>query len=236
MKVGEQTIPSYLYDVLDERRLVAHLVARHAAAGVILVGSRADGVGRPGSDWDVYALRASGPANAVVPAPERFEGELLDVGMVALPVADEAVLAIFGPNLQQARVLLDTADGAAARIVAVARAAYARGRGLSVREKRLRRHELARNVSRMRARIAEPGAFFEAASFVFYVAHRAWFEVRHDRWSQSVHRALPEIRARDPEFHRWLEQLWGCGEPASRLVAAEAILAHLFGETELEED
>ncbi len=223
--------------MLSEVRIVAHLVAEHGAAAIILVGSRADGQGRPGSDWDVYVLRdAAGPAHAVVPAPEELEGELLDVGLVALPVADEAILAIFGPTLQQARVLLDTADGAAARIVAVAQAAYGRGRGLSAREKRLRRHELARNVARMRARVDQPGAFFEAASFVFYLAHRTWFEVRHDRWSQSVHRALPEIRERDPEFHRWLEQLWSAGDPEGCLVAAEAILAHLFGETALEED
>jgi hypothetical protein len=142
-----------------------------------------------------------------------FEGELLDLGLTALPVADDAVLALFGPNLQQARVLLDTPEGAAARVVAVAQAAYTRGRGLTADEKRLRHHELARNVARMRARIDEPGAFFEAASFVFHLAHRAWYEVRHDRWSLSVHRALPEIRERDPAFHRRLEQLSARGGP-----------------------
>src|SRR5262245_26918481 len=115
---------------MDERRLVEHLVARHAAAAVIVVGSRADGRARPGSDWDLYVLRPGG-AGAAVPEPDLFEGERLDVGVLGLPIADEAVLARFGPNLQQARVLLDTPDGAAARIVAVAQAAYARGRGLT---------------------------------------------------------------------------------------------------------
>ena len=126
-------------------------------------------------------------------------------------------------------MLLDTPDGAAARIVAVAQAAYARGRGLGARETRLRRHVLLRNVARMRARSDDPGAFLEAVGSVFHLAHRRWYEVLHDRWSQSVHRALPEIRAKDPEFYRWLETLSGPAAPEARVVAAEAILSHLFG-------
>jgi hypothetical protein len=115
-------------------------------------------------------------------------------------------------------------------MISVAQSRYARGRELTARERRLRHYELERNVARMRARADEPGAFFEAAAFVFYLAHRAWYEVLCDRWSQSVHRALPEILARDPQFHRRLEALWSAPDPEARIAAAEAILAHLFGD------
>ncbi|HXZ84037.1 MAG TPA: hypothetical protein VEI82_00990 [Myxococcota bacterium] len=50
----------------------------------------------------------------------------------------------------------------------------------------------------------------------------------HDRWSQSVHRALPEIERADPAFHRQLEALTGDSRAQARVEAARAILETLF--------
>jgi hypothetical protein len=168
-------------------------------------------------------------ARGPIPAPEVWDGELLDVGLVRLPVAPEAIPAVFGPNLERARVLLDDAAGTATRICAQARELYARGRGLSPAERRERRHAIARNLARMRARAGEPGPFFEALAYVFYLAHRCWYEVLHDRWSESVHRAMPEIRRADPEFHDLLLALIDAPSPAAKIAAAEAIDRRLFG-------
>src|SRR5262245_9312752 len=208
---------------VTESEIVAHLVARHRPAAIVVVGSRADGVARPGSDWDLYVLLPDGgeSGSGVTPAPEELGGESLDVGLVRLPIPDERILATFGPNLQQARVVLDDEEGRARSLCERAQRLYAAGRRLTSRERELRRHELLRNVSRMRARGDEPGAFFEAVTYVFYLAHRAWFEVLHDRWSLSVHRALPEIARKDLEFHECLVTLMGPGEPAARIAAAE---------------
>jgi hypothetical protein len=89
---------------------------------------------------------------------------------------------------------------------------------------------MERNLARMRARSDQLGAFFEALTFFFYLAHRSWFEVLHDRWSQSVHRALPEIERSDPEFHGLLETLAGDAPRDARIEAAAALFAILFGE------
>jgi hypothetical protein len=216
----------------SERDIVVFLRERHHPAAIIVVGSRADGLARPGCDWDLYLLldgRRPNPA-APVPAPSVFEGELLDVGLVQLPIPEDRILAVFGPNLQQARILLDDADGVAARLCQQAKQLYARGRKLSEAERSQRRHEMARNLGRMRARSDQLGAFFEALTYFFYLAHRSWFEVLHDRWSLSVHRALPEIERSDPEFHRLLETLAGDAPRDVRIDAAAAILAILFGE------
>ncbi len=217
--------------MLSEAELLAHLRRRFDPEAVILVGSRADGCERPGSDWDLYLLLrgAPAPAGAVIAAPERLRGELLDIGLVRLPVPADAVIELFGPNLQQARVLLEDTAGSAATICRVAGERYGRGRGLAPAEIRRREQELLRNLARMRARAAEPGPFFEALAFFFYAAHRAWYEVLHDRWSQSVHRAMPEIQANDPGFHTDLIALIEEPAPAARIAAAERLLAALFG-------
>jgi hypothetical protein len=218
--------------VPSERDVVAYLVEEHRPEAILLVGSRADGTARAGSDWDLYVLLPPAPAAArgPVPAPAALDGALLDVGLVRLPVAESEVLAVFGPNLQQSRVLLDNGEGVAARLCEAARARYAAGRGLSRSERDRRRHEMKRNLARMRARSEEAGPFFEALTYFFYTAHRNWFEVLHDRWSLSVHRAMPEIRERDPVFYRQLESLIGERDVERRLGAAAAICAALFPE------
>jgi hypothetical protein len=122
----------------SEREIVAFLRERHRPAAIVVVGSRADGLARPGCDWDLYLLLEGRP-DLVAPAgsPKR--------------------------------------SGASA-------------------------------------------------------AHRSWFEVLHDRWSQSVHRALPEIERSDPEFHGLLETLAGDAPRDARIEAAAALFAILFGE------
>jgi hypothetical protein len=216
--------------VATESAVVAHLRRKYDPAAIVLVGSRADGQARSGSDWDLYVILRGGQTGFAgpVPRPEELDGELLDVGLVYLPAARESVLEVFGPNLQQARVLLDDADGVARAICEVAQEAYRRGRGLSSEETEQRRHGLARNLARMRFRADEPGAFFEALAFFFYAAHRYWYEVLHDRWSQSVHRALPEIAERDPAFHADLLALIEERGPGARVAAAERLFGALF--------
>jgi hypothetical protein len=160
--------------------------------------------------------------------PETLDGELLDVALIRLPIPDSDVGLLFGPNLQHVRILRDNERRDAARICAAAQALYTRGRQLPREEIERRRHEMSRNIARMKARAAEPGAFFEALTYVFYTAHRWWYEVLHDRWSQSVHRAMGEIAREDPDFHGHLSTLIEGASPAARIEAAEAIFRALF--------
>jgi hypothetical protein len=214
----------------SERDVLEHLVARFSPAAVILVGSRADGVSRSRSDWDLYVLLREDGSHAagVTPAPEIFRGEHLDVGLARLPIPADGILALFGPNLQQARVLLDDEHASARKLCERAARLYAAGRKLTREERERREHELRRNVARMRARAGEPGAFLESVAFVFHLAHRSWYEILHDRWSLSVHRAMPEIAREDPQFHERLVTLAESPSPEARIAAAEAILERLF--------
>ena len=87
---------------------------------------------------------------------------------------------------------------------------------------------MSRTLARMKTRSDEPGPFFEALTYVFYISHRYWYEVLHDRWSVSVHRAMPEIAERDPQFHRHLQTLIDGPAPEARIRSAEAIFDALF--------
>jgi hypothetical protein len=216
--------------VASEDDIVRHLISKHRPQAIIAVGSRADGLARPGSDWDLYLLLSPDPSapRGPIPAPDSLDGELLDVALVRLPIAESEIAFLFGANLRNARILVDNERADAARLCEGAAALYARGRRLPPAEIERRRHELARNIARMQARADEPGPFFEAVAYVFYVAHRCWYEVLRDEWSFSVHRAMPEIERRDPAFHRRLVTLASSASPAERIDAADAIFRQLF--------
>jgi hypothetical protein len=217
-----------------EEDIADYLKGELAADAAILVGSRADGVARHDSDWDIYVLvdDRSGPRGPR-PEPRLLQGARLDVGVVHLPIGPEDVLTTFGPNLQQARILFDTTGGAAHRIIEWATSTYAKGRHLSKGEKGVKAHQVARSIATMISRQDQPGPFFEAASFVFYVSHRYWYEVIHHRYSQSVHRAMVEIQERDPEFHTNLIVLASPESVDAKITAAQYLYERLFGETQL---
>ena len=214
----------------SERDVIDHLVAKHDPEAIILVGSRPDGQARPGSDWDLYVLLPPDPSGirGPLPVPDILGGDLLDASLVRLPIDEKEIGAIFGPNLQHARVLLDNEQADAAAICERARKLYAAGRGLSPQEIEIRRHEMSRNLARMKARSDEPGPFFEALTYLFYFSHRYWYEVLHGRWSISVHRAMLEIADRDPQSYRHLQILIDGPAPDARISAAEAIFDARF--------
>ncbi len=214
----------------SERDVIDHLVAKHDPEAIILVGSRSDGQARAGSDWDLYILLPpdSSGIRGPVPAPDVLGGDLLDAALVRLPIDESQIGTIFGPNLQHAKILLDNKNADAAAICDYARGLYNAGRGLSPQEIEGRRHEMSRNLARMKTRSDEPGPFFEALTYVFYISHRYWYEVLHDRWSVSVHRAMPEIAERDPQFHRHLQTLIESPDPQERIRAADLIFDALF--------
>jgi len=215
----------------DERDIARYLRDELAADAAIIVGSRADGTARPGSDWDCYVLidDGSGPRGPRA-EPRTLGGASLDIGVAHLPVAKGDVLAIFGPNLEPARVLFDTKDGAAARLVETAAAVYAAGKHLTQAEISTRAHQLRRNIETMQARQDDPGPFFEALTFVFYVSHRHWYEVLHGRFSKSVHRAMPQIEREDPDFHQSLVVLTSAEPASAKLRAARDLYRRLFGD------
>ena len=215
---------------MTEQDVGTYLKREFAADAVIVVGSRADNVARDGSDWDCYVLIDDGTGPTVPrPEPRELEGAQLDIGVVHLPIGEADVLRVFGPNLQQAKVLFDTPANSARRIVDCAAVIYAAGKRLTDYEKAQRAHQMARNISTMRARSDQPGPFFEAMTFVFYISHRFWYEVLHGRYSQSVHRAMDEIQTRDPDFHARLMTLTSSESIDAKIAAAEYLHMRLFG-------
>ena len=213
-----------------EQRIVDYLRDQYEPEGIILVGSRADGVARDGSDWDLYVLQndSKGPT-APVSSPHVFGDQSLDVALTSLPIPEDRIIQVFGPNLQQARILYDTSDTAAS-IVAAAHRIYQQPRQLTADEIVRRRAQMRRNIETMEARSDEVGPFFESLTFLFYIAHRWWYEVKHARWSQSVHRAMPEIEKEDPEFYADLMTLASDADSKSKIAASRRIEFSLFGD------
>jgi hypothetical protein len=213
-----------------EAQIVDLLKRDFAADAAIVVGSRADGLAHDASDWDIYVLIDDGTGpRGPLPAPRRFDGIELDIGIVHLPVPEASILRVFGPNLQQARVLFDASEGQAGAVVHAAGRLYAQGCRLEPGEIEERRRRFARNLAAMKGRKDDAGAFFEAVAYAFYSAHRLWYELKGE-FSQSVHRAMKQIADVDPCFYSDLLVLASSAHADLSIAAAERIQRALFGD------
>ena len=192
---------------------------------VLLHGSRAVGTARPDSDWDVCAL-----VEGVSEPRWRTEqvGDVsLDLDVVPVAASDSLMTDLFGTSLRFAQVLVDSADGVGAALVA--RARYLHGQGRQVPGPTLVQQaaHAQRVAERMAASTSRPDLFFFHLSTFFGLAVRYWFD-RERRWPEPPYEALESIRAADPEYASLLSELAGDAAAAVKAKRAEEIAGRLL--------
>lgn len=191
---------------------------------VLLHGSRAVGRERPDSDWDVCVL----VEDVVEPAWRTHQvGDLsLDLDIVPVTMSDSAMTEHFGTSLRSARVLIDSADGVGAAVVARARRLHELGRRVPETTLVEQAAHAQRVVRRMAGSISRPDLFFFHLSTFFGLAVRYWFD-REERWPEPPYEALQSIEAADPAYASLLSELAGEGSAGAKTRAAEAVVPRL---------
>ncbi|MEK9156855.1 MAG: nucleotidyltransferase domain-containing protein [Patescibacteria group bacterium] len=207
-----------------EQKIIQHLCEKYHLLSIILHGSRARGMYKEQSDWDIYLL-VNEKMNV---SSELFEGQNLDVEAIVIPLDDDQILSAFSGRLRAAKILFDDEKNTGKNLLARAEEIYQRGFVLSEEKVADRRHFLLRRLERLRAYQDDPGVFFVHLGIFFNAALRYWFEVRQ-LWSEPVYASLPYILKHDPSFYVWLETLWDSRSAEEKIVAAEHIFTKLFG-------
>ena len=184
--------------------LVADLVRRHRCHTVVLYGSRARGAAGPESDYDVLAVRRSGPMTRDARV---WRGAMIDafvVGEVTLratPVAD--LIKIHDG------VVLEDKDGLGRRLLSRVRAAYARGpEALKPDEAEATRLWCVKMLKRIEAVAGEPGVSNYRRASILTELLPIYFQLRK-RWFLGPRPALRWLAENDPPlseaFHAALE-------------------------------
>jgi predicted nucleotidyltransferase len=198
---------------------------KYRPAAVVLHGSRAVGMSRPHSDWDIFLLFTDKPAVAV--GREAIAGEDVEWKAVRTPVAENAVLEAVGVELQFGQVLWEDASRAGTRLLEQAAAFFAKGIQLTEADKVRYKQYLLHKVAGMEDDIATPYMFLRHQYAFFLRACNWWFEV-HGQYPKPFYLAMPAIQERDAEYHDLLLQVSEPGSNEKRIAAARRLVSMLF--------
>jgi hypothetical protein len=192
---------------------------------VILHGSRAVGMHRPHSDWDLLLLFTEKPEVTI--NRETIAGEDVEWKAVRIPVAENAILGTVGVELQFGRVLWEDESQAGTQLLEQASAFFAMGIQISEADRAKYKQFLCHKLAGMEDDIATPYLFLRHQYVFFLRASNWWFELK-GQYPKPFYMAMPIIRERDPEYHALLLTVSAAGPNETKIAAAHRLVSRLF--------
>lgn len=204
--------------------IVEQLRREYRPVAVVLHGSRAIGMSRPRSDWDILLLFTEKPQLAM--NREEIAGEDVEWTAIRVPLADTEILKIVGTELQFGKVLWQESDSGS-RLLDQSAKLYAKGVRLSDAEKARYKQFLRHKVASMEDDAATPYMFLRHQYTFFLRASNWWFEINGE-YPKPFYIAMPSIYDRDRDYHDLLLTLCEAGSNESKIAAAHRIVTKLF--------
>jgi predicted nucleotidyltransferase len=207
-----------------EIRIAKYLEEKYHPEAIVLHGSRARGKGKENSDWDLDVFVTQPQEGGT----EIWEGQALDVDVIALPLSEEELIGKGMYNLRNGKILFDL-NGAGEEMVRRGTELFANGRNLTGQEIENRRIRLWRVLRRLQGNADSREIFFYHLGEFYSVIIRYWFELRN-RWSEPIYMAQEIISEEDPDFWNLINVLAGDDAISVKLKAAEDTYLSLFKE------
>jgi len=216
--------------MVTKEQIVTYLVTKYGAKGIVLYGSRADGLAKELSDWDLFVFTDK-PESEIQDYCEyhEFNGQQLEVSTYAIDCAKDAnfILKTSSHPIDKAVVLYDDLDGMVAETVARSTIYYSESRPPhNHRQHDLRLKILRKFLWKVKARPDQNEIVFFGTSQFFIYAVRYWFESR-GRWPLPIHKALSVIKEEDQPFAQLLETLCFEGNTQSRVDAMHGLYSKI---------
>jgi predicted nucleotidyltransferase len=180
---------------MNEKKITDYLVKKYQPLAIILHGSRASGHNRPNSDWDIYLL----VDQKLDLEDEVYQEQQLDLCQIMLPIKEEELIDTFGSTLHSAKILLDTKDKIARKLVEASQHFYAINREYSVNEIGNAKSYMRRVLLRLKDTQSNQELFFYHLGNFYQGVISYWFLARK-KWSKPIYQALEIISKEDPEY------------------------------------
>jgi hypothetical protein len=121
------------------------------------------------------------------------------------------------------RVLFDSAEGLAAKVIDRTKAAYQAGpKQLTAEQKSVKLMTLERLLARIEGTLSRPEVCFYHLGYFYELAIRYWFEFQGE-WSLPISEAMQAIKASDLRYHSLLSKIVLLDAPGRALAASQIL-------------
>lgn len=211
---------------METKELVEYLKKKYKPLAIVLHGSRARGKNRANSDWDIYLFVDK--KKKVV--DHMWNGQHLDIWPIQVPVSTEFFVDTFGPTLFNARVLFDTKDSLATKLVAEAQTFLSLGRKWTKSEYQNAKSYVERTLSRLEGTIEKPEVFFCHLGNFYQAAIQYYFQTQK-KFTKPIYEAVELIQKEDNKYYKDLQSLIGSESASAKVKTAKKIYKKLFEKT-----
>ncbi len=206
--------------------IIQKLRELYSPSAILLHGSRAVGMEREHSDWDIILIfdREVSSQNGRI----EIEGQDVEIKGYKAPTGDYAALDIFDVHLKFAKVLWEEGS-IGSGILEKAKAEYKKGPNLSDDELRKWKQFFEHKIAGMKDDIESPHMFFRHVGVLHNKAINLWYEIKQNQFSKPYYMAIPEIEERDRRYKELLDMLISNEiTNQEKIKAGEEIVKSLF--------
>ncbi len=206
-----------------KQEITDYLIQKYHPVAILLHGSRARGLSRSNSDWDLFVFV---DRDAKDDGPELWKGESLDIDVVKLPITKDSFFETFLGTLQKTEVLYEQ-QGAVQPVLQLAKEIYQAPYDLSDERRRNRKNYFHHLLLRLEGYVDQPELFFYYLAGFYENVFPYWYELK-GRWSQPLYVAWPQLQKEDPEYAELVRVLSSASSTKQKLDAAQQINQRLF--------
>lgn len=208
-----------------QNKITNFLREEYNPIAILLHGSRAVGMERTHSDWDIILIVDN---NKGKNGRIEIEGQDVELKFHTLPDEDFSVLNNFDINLQFAKVLWEEGS-IGTDLLEKAKAEYEKGPNLTKEEILKWKQFFEHKIAGMKDDVESPHMFFRHVGVLHNKAMNLWFEVKCNQFSKPYYMAIPEIAETDPKFKKLLDTLVSTNATnIEKITAGEEIIKKLF--------
>ena len=208
-----------------KQKIIDVLRQKYNPVAILLHGSRAVGMEREHSDWDVYMI-----FDHKIPRRsyrEEIAGEDVEWKSFLIPSEEESIMGVFDIYLQFAQVLWEK-DLVGTDIIQRAKLVYSKGPALTSEEVAGYKQYMAHKLLGMEDDIESPELFFRHLGVFANRSVNYWYEIKKNEFSKPLYMSIPDIEKRDPEYARFVKVLTSDKPKAEKINAGRKIMELLY--------
>jgi predicted nucleotidyltransferase len=206
-----------------EQKLTEYLKEKYKPTSLVLHGSRANGMARTHSDWDIVMFTK----HDVKPnTREIIFGANLELKQVILPVPEDKFLGFFFRS-ENTKILYDP-ESIAKQLLVQNDAKVSEGNHFTNEDRTKRYAFLSSALDGIIDYKDNPLCLFDKKIDFYTRTIDAWFRFKKSEFEPSHYFAFPVIEKEDPEFFVFIQDFVTKDDTESLLIVGRKIIGHLF--------